>query len=169
MFLFSGDLAANVRLRDKGITDEQVKQALSRVGYDRFLNVIPEGIHSVIKERGATLSTGQKQLLSFARALAFDPDILILDEATSSVDTETERLIQAALDELLTGRTAIVIAHRLSTIEKADQILVLHHGQLREKGRHEELLKQQGIYYKLYQVQFKKELEGRSELSRAVK
>jgi ATP-binding cassette subfamily B protein len=166
VFLFSGDLAGNVRLRNGEISDERVKQALSRVGYDRFLEQMPEGIHAMIRERGATLSTGQKQLLSFARALAFDPDVLILDEATSSVDTETERLIQEALDELLKGRTAIVIAHRLSTIEKADQILVLHHGQLREKGRHDELLKLHGIYYKLYQIQFKKELEARDALSK---
>jgi len=166
VFLFSGDLAGNVRLRNGEISDDQVKQALSRVGYDRFLEQMPEGVHATIRERGATLSTGQKQLLSFARALAFDPDVLILDEATSSVDTETERLIQEALDELLKGRTAIVIAHRLSTIEKADQILVLHHGQLREKGRHDELLKLHGIYYKLYQIQFKKELEERDALSK---
>jgi ATP-binding cassette, subfamily B, multidrug efflux pump len=166
VFLFSGDLAGNVRLRNGDISDDRVKQALARVGYNRFLDQMPEGISAMIRERGATLSTGQKQLLSFARALAFDPDGLILDEATSSVDTETERLIQEALDELLKGRTAIVIAHRLSTIEKADQILVLHHGQLREKGRHDELLKLHGIYYKLYQIQFKKELEEKDALSK---
>lgn len=107
-------------------------------------------------ERGATLSTGQKQLLSFARALAFSPDILILDEATSSIDTETELLIQTALDELLKDRTAIVIAHRLSTIEKADKIIVLHHGEVREIGTHKDLLDRKGLYYKLYQMQFKR-------------
>ena len=157
VYLFSGDYAGNVRLRNEHITDEQVKKALNRVGFDRFLDKMPEGISSKILERGSTLSTGQKQLLSFARALAFDPDILILDEATSSVDTETEKMIQSALDELLKGRTSIVIAHRLSTIEKADNIIVLHHGQVREMGRHEELLKRKGIYYKLYQMQFKRE------------
>lgn len=157
VFLFSGDYASNVRLRNQQITDDEVRAALSRVGFDRFVDRLPQGIHSEIRERGATLSTGQKQLLSFARALAFDPDILILDEATSSVDTETEILIQRALDELLKDRTSIIIAHRLSTIERADKIIVFHHGRLRETGRHDELLKQRGIYYKLYQMQFKHE------------
>lgn len=160
VFLFSGNFASNVRLRDRSISDEQVVQSLERVGFGRFFDSMPQGIHSEIRERGATLSTGQKQLLSFARALAFDPDILILDEATSSVDTETERLIQKALDELLTGRTSIIIAHRLSTIEKADKIVVLHHGQVREIGRHAELMQQRGIYYKLYQMQYKKQVTG---------
>jgi ATP-binding cassette, subfamily B, multidrug efflux pump len=160
VYLFSGDYASNVRLRDSSISDERVKEALERVGFNRFLKDLPDGIHSEIRERGATLSTGQKQLLSFARALAFDPDILILDEATSSVDTETEKLIQAALEELLKGRTSIIIAHRLSTIEKADQIVVLHHGKVREVGRHDELIKKQGIYYKLYQMQYKKQALG---------
>lgn len=156
VFIFSGDYARNVRLRQPGITDDSVKQALTRVGFDRFLRHQPDGIGTEVKERGSTLSTGQKQLLSFARALAFDPKILILDEATSSVDTETEILIQKALDELLKDRTSIVIAHRLSTIEKADRIIVLHHGQLREMGKHEELLKKRGIYHRLYQLQYKK-------------
>ncbi len=160
VYLFSGDLASNVRLRDTSISDERVLEALTRVGFGRFLKDLPGGIHSEIRERGTTLSTGQKQLLSFARALAFDPDILILDEATSSVDTETEKLIQSALDELLKGRTSIIIAHRLSTIEKADQIVVLHHGQVREIGRHDELMKKQGIYHKLYQMQYKKQAVG---------
>ena len=157
VFIFSGDYARNVRLRQKDINDERVMQAMKRVGFDRFLNKQPDGIYTKVRERGATLSTGQKQLLSFARALAFNPRILILDEATSSVDTETEILIQKALDELLKGRTSIVIAHRLSTIEKADKIVVLHHGELREMGRHEELLKKRGIYYKLYQLQYKRQ------------
>jgi len=156
VFLFTGDYAGNVRLRNEQITDEQVRRALSRVGFDRFLEHLPDGIHTEVKERGATESTGQKQLLSFARALAFDPGILILDEATSSVDTETEQLIQTALEELLVSRTSIVIAHRLSTIEKADKIIVLHHGELREIGRHEELLKQGGIYHTLYQMQYRR-------------
>jgi len=160
VFLFSGDFAGNVRLRNGDISDDEVKQALSRVGFDRFMDKLPNGLQSPIRERGATLSTGQKQLLSFARALAFDPDILILDEATSSVDTETEQLIQEALKELMKERTSIIIAHRLSTIERADKIIVLHHGQVKEIGRHQELLKQQGLYYKLYQMQFKKEAAG---------
>ena len=163
VFIFSGDYAQNVRLRDHKITDQEVNQALSRVGFNRFLTDHPKGIHTEVKERGATLSTGQKQLLSFARALAFDPDILILDEATSSVDTETEHLIQRALDELLKGRTSIIIAHRLSTIEKADKIIVLHHGTLREMGRHDELLKQRGIYYRLYQLQYKRQDVARQQ------
>lgn len=156
VFIFSGDYARNVRLREKNITDEQIKKAIHRVGFDRFMDSKTDGILTEVKERGATLSTGQKQLLSFARALAFNPDILILDEATSSVDTETELLIQKALNELLKDRTSIIIAHRLSTIEKADKIIVLHHGQVREIGNHEQLLNQKGIYYKLYQLQYKK-------------
>lgn len=155
VYLFSGDIAGNVRLRDENISDDQVRQALRRVGYNRFINVDSDEIHTKVKERGATFSTGQKQLLSFARALAFDPNILILDEATSSVDTETELLIQRALEELLTGRTSLIVAHRLSTIERADKIIVLHHGELREMGRHEELLAQGGIYWRLYQMQYK--------------
>ena len=165
VFLFTGDYASNVRLRDKNITDEQVKLALNQVGFSRFLKDAENGIHTEVKERGATLSTGQKQLLSFARALAFDPQILILDEATSSVDTETEQLIQTALDKLLENRTSIIIAHRLSTIEKADKIIVLHHGEIREMGKHQELLQKGGIYYKLYEMQYKSQLH-RSELSR---
>jgi len=157
VYLFSGDYADNVRLKDPEISDDEVKAALTAVGFDRFLNESPDGIHTEVKERGVTLSTGQKQLLSFARSLAHDPDILILDEATSSVDTETEGLIQKALDRLLENRTSIVIAHRLSTIEKADKIIVLHHGELREEGKHHELLKQKGIYHKLYQMQYKKQ------------
>lgn len=158
VFLFTGDYAGNVRLRNNNISDEEVRKALHRVGYDRFLKREEKDIQTEVKERGATLSTGQKQLLSFARALAFNPQILILDEATSSVDTETELVIQNALDELLKGRTSIIIAHRLSTIEKADKIVVLHHGQVREIGKHEELLKQRGIYYKLYEMQYKSQL-----------
>lgn len=157
VYLFSGDFVTNVRLRDEAISDGQVRAALSRVGFNRFLDELPDGIYTEVKERGSTLSTGQKQLLSFARALAHDPDILILDEATSSVDTETEVLIQNALNELMKGRTSIVIAHRLSTIEKADKILVLHHGRLREQGTHEQLLQAGGIYHRLYQMQYRKQ------------
>lgn len=156
VYLFSGDFASNVRLRNTDITDRQVEDAIRRVGLDEYLSGQKDGIHTEIKERGATLSTGQKQLLSFARALAFDPDILILDEATSSVDTHTELLIQKALGELLKDRTSIIIAHRLSTIEKADNIVVLHKGRVREMGRHDDLLAQKGLYYRLYQMQYKK-------------
>ena len=169
VFLFSGDIAGNVGLREKDMTDQQMLAALERVGFDRFLSGMPDGLKTEIRERGATLSTGQKQLLSFARALAFDPDILMLDEATSSVDTETEKLIQSALDELLKGRTSIIVAHRLSTIEKADKIVVLHHGEVREIGRHEELLQRQGIYHKLYQLQYRRQdTTGRTEDSAPV-
>jgi len=157
VFIFSGDLAGNVRLRDNDISDEAVREALRRVGFDRFMRRFGDDINAEIHERGATLSTGQKQLLSFARALVHDPDILILDEATSSVDTETEKLIQSALDELFKERTSIIVAHRLSTIEKADRILVLHHGELRESGTHEELMQRQGIYYKLYELQYRRQ------------
>ena len=160
VFLFSGDYADNVRLRNAAISDKEIETALRRVGFGRFLERAPDGIHTQVRERGATLSTGQKQLLSCARSLAFDPDILILDEATSSVDTETETLIQKALEELLKSRTSIVIAHRLSTIEKADKIVVLHHGRVREIGNHRELLQKQGIYHKLYHVQYKKQVTG---------
>jgi ATP-binding cassette subfamily B protein len=155
VYLFSGDIAGNVRLRNGDITDDQVRQALKRVGYNRFIDLDSDEIHTSVKERGATFSTGQKQLLSFARALAFDPNVLILDEATSSVDTETELLIQRALEELLRGRTSLIVAHRLSTIERADKIIVLHHGEIREMGRHEELLAQGGIYSRLYEMQYK--------------
>jgi len=160
VFIFSGDIASNVRLREAGVSDDTIKVALRRVGFERFLKQDGDGLRTEVRERGATLSTGQKQLLSFARALAFDPDILVLDEATSSVDTESERLIQAALEELLQNRTSIIIAHRLSTIEKADKIIVLHHGEVRETGVHKELLKQGGIYHKLYQLQYQKQAAG---------
>ncbi|MEE8577232.1 MAG: ABC transporter ATP-binding protein [candidate division Zixibacteria bacterium] len=155
VFLFSGTYAGNVRLRNSQISDSKVAEALERVGFNRFLGGLPDGINTIVSERGARLSTGQKQLLSFARALAHDPDILILDEATSSVDTETELLIAGALEELMKNRTSIVIAHRLSTIEKADKIVLLHHGEVREVGNHSELLKQGGLYHKLYQMQFR--------------
>ncbi len=155
VFIFSGDYAGNIRLGEEDISEDEMIHALQRVNlYDYVINS-EGGMKAEVKERGATLSTGQKQLLSFARALAFNPDILVLDEATSSVDTQTERMIQKALDNLLENRTAIIIAHRLSTIEKADKIIVLHHGQLREMGKHQELLNKGGIYYRLYQMQFK--------------
>jgi len=156
VFLFSGDIASNIRLGSDKISDEQVEQAARRVNLDSFIHRLPGGYRAAVEERGSTLSVGQKQLLSFARALAFDPKILILDEATSSVDTETELLIRDALDKLLAGRTSLVIAHRLSTVEKSDRIIVLHKGEIREMGTHSELLAKRGIYYRLYLLQYKK-------------
>ena len=153
--LFSGTIADNIRLGEAGISDEAVRRAAAAVHADAFVSRLPAGYGSPVAERGATLSVGQKQLLSFARALAFDPRILVLDEATSSVDTETEILIRDALHVLMSGRTTIAIAHRLSTIQDMDKILVLHKGQLRESGTHQQLLAQRGIYFKLYQLQYK--------------
>ena len=153
--LFSGTIAENIRLGDASITDAAIARAAEAVHASQFIERLPAGYASPVAERGATLSVGQKQLLSFARALAFNPRILVLDEATSSVDTETELLIRDALNVLMAGRTTIAIAHRLSTIQDMDQILVLHKGQLREAGRHQELLAQRGIYYKLYQLQYR--------------
>jgi ATP-binding cassette subfamily B protein len=153
--LFSGTIADNIRLGNAVIDDRQVAAAAEAVHANRFIDALPAGYASPVAERGATLSVGQKQLLSFARALAFDPRILILDEATSSVDTETELLIRDALHVLMSGRTTIAIAHRLSTIQDMDQILVLHKGELREAGSHQELLARRGIYFKLYQLQYK--------------
>jgi ATP-binding cassette subfamily B protein len=152
--LFSGTIASNIRLGSP-ISDERVEAAARAVHAHRFIEALPQRYATEVKERGATLSVGQKQLLSFARALAHDPRILILDEATSSVDTETEALIQDALKVLLEGRTAIVIAHRLSTIQNVDEILVMHKGRIRERGRHQTLLAQRGIYWRLYQLQYK--------------
>lgn len=155
VFLFSGDIKSNINLHNEEISDEKILQAAKIVGADKFISELPDRYNEEVKERGATLSVGQKQLISFARALAYDPKILILDEATSSVDTETEHLIKQAIEKLLAGRTAIVIAHRLSTIQNADKIIVLHKGEIRETGNHQELLAKKGIYYKLYQLQYK--------------
>lgn len=155
VFLFSGDIKSNINLENQQITDQQVIEAAKIVGADKFVEMLPNKYSEEVKERGATLSVGQKQLISFARALAYDPKILILDEATSSIDTETEHLIKKAIEKLLIGRTAIVIAHRLSTIQNADKIIVLHKGEIRETGNHQELLAKKGIYYKLYQLQYK--------------
>ncbi|MFN7960879.1 MAG: ABC transporter ATP-binding protein [Thermoanaerobaculia bacterium] len=154
VFLFSGSLGGNIGLGAPEIDAERLRWAAREVRALPFIERLPEGFDTPVRERGAGLSVGQKQLISFARALAFDPKILILDEATSSIDTETEQLIQQALERLLRGRTSLVIAHRLSTIQKADRILVLHHGRLREEGTHQELLALKGIYYRLYQLQF---------------
>jgi len=156
--LFSGTIAANVRLGNEMITDETVRRAIRAVHADRFVERLPGGYEAAVAERGATLSVGQKQLLSFARALASDPQILLLDEATSSVDTETEELIQDALHVLMSGRTVLAIAHRLSTVQDVDKILVLHKGELREMGTHQQLLALRGLYYRLYQLQYPPEL-----------
>jgi ATP-binding cassette subfamily B multidrug efflux pump len=152
--LFSGTIADNIRLGESGISDERIAAAAAAVHADRFIERLPAAYASPVAERGATLSVGQKQLLSFARALAFDPAILVLDEATSSVDTETELLIRDALHVLMKGRTTIAIAHRLSTIQDMDQILVLHRGELRESGSHQQLLARRGLDYTLYQLQY---------------
>ncbi len=152
--LFSGTIADNIRLGDAAIDDDRLRRAARAVHADAFIDRLPDRYMSAVAERGATLSVGQKQLLSFARALAFDPRVLILDEATSSVDTETELLIRDALHALMAGRTTIAIAHRLSTIQDMDKILVLHKGRLREAGTHQELLAQRGIYFKLFELQY---------------
>ncbi|MGA9040321.1 MAG: ABC transporter ATP-binding protein [Terriglobales bacterium] len=154
-FLFTGTIEGNIRLGSKWITDEQVTQAAADVNLADFIHSLPNGFKEEVRERGSTLSTGQKQLISFARALAHNPKILILDEATSSVDTETEFKVRDALSRMIEGRTSVVIAHRLSTVQRADQIIVMHKGQVREMGTHQQLLAQRGIYYKLYQLQYK--------------
>jgi ATP-binding cassette subfamily B protein len=152
--LFSGTIASNIRL-GSDIPEERIREAARAVRADAFIEALPAGYGTEVKERGATLSMGQRQLVSFARALAHDPRVLVLDEATSSVDTETEALIQRALKVLLEGRTAIVIAHRLSTIQNVDEILVMHKGRIRERGAHQQLLAQRGLYWRLYQLQYK--------------
>jgi ATP-binding cassette subfamily B protein len=163
-FLFTGTLESNVRLGDEDISRDRVESALREVGLGSLLDSLQQGVETNVSERGATFSVGQRQLISFARALAHNPRFLILDEATSSVDTKTEVLIREALDRLLEGRTALVIAHRLSTIQHADRILVFHKGRLREQGSHQQLLGLRGIYYRLYQLQYKdQELRGSFE------
>ncbi|MGE3466271.1 MAG: ABC transporter ATP-binding protein [Pyrinomonadaceae bacterium] len=154
VFLFSGSIENNIRLGNTNISRDRVEWAAREVHADRFVNLIEGGYGAHIRERGAGLSVGQKQLISFARALAFDPKILILDEATSSIDTETEQLIQQAVERVMENRTSLVVAHRLSTIQKCDRILVLHHGELREAGTHSELLGLRGLYWRLYQLQY---------------
>jgi ATP-binding cassette subfamily B protein len=154
-FLFSGTIAQNIRLGSAWITDGEVENAAEEVNVADFIRTLPAAFDEPVLERGSTLSTGQKQLISFARALAHRPGILILDEATSSVDTETEQLVTAALARMITGRTSVLIAHRLSTIQRADTILVMHKGKLREQGTHQQLLAQRGLYFKLYQLQYK--------------
>ena len=154
VFLFAGDVMENIRLSRTDLSESDVRDALRRAQALRFVERLPNGLAEEIRERGANLSAGQRQLLSFARALAYNPRILVMDEATSSVDSETERLIQLALNELLAERTAVVIAHRLSTIERADRIMVLGGGVLRESGTHDELLAQRGLYYRLFELQY---------------
>jgi ATP-binding cassette subfamily B protein len=154
-FLFSGTIAQNIRLGSDWITDDEVANAAEEVNVADFIRTLPQGFAEPVLERGSTLSTGQKQLISFARALAHRPGILILDEATSSVDTETEFRVRLALERMITGRTSVLIAHRLSTIQRADTILVMHKGKLREQGTHQELLAMHGLYFKLYQLQYK--------------
>jgi ATP-binding cassette, subfamily B, multidrug efflux pump len=159
VFLFTGDIKGNIRLGDPRISDQAVAAAATYVNADRFVQRLPERYDQPVSEAGSTLSAGQRQLLSFARALAFEPDILVLDEATASIDTETEQLIQQAIGRLMHDRTAIVIAHRLSTIRSAHQILVLHHGEIRERGNHQELVRQGGIYHRLYRLNYSGETQ----------
>ena len=153
VFIFEGDVAYNIRLNDNDITDEQVKEAAEYVNASHFIEKLPQGYHEPVTERGATFSAGERQLLSFARTLAHNPSILVMDEATANIDTETEILIQEALEKLMDGRTTIMVAHRLSTIQHADCILVMHKGRICERGTHRELLEQDGIYRKLYELQ----------------
>jgi len=154
-FLFSGTIGGNIRLGTQRIQDKDVEKAAEDVNLADFIRALPKGFDEEVRERGSTLSTGQKQLISFARALAHEPKILILDEATSSVDTETEFRVRDALSRMVEGRTSLIIAHRLSTVQRADKIIVMHKGQVREMGTHQQLLAQRGIYFKLYQLQYK--------------
>ena len=164
-FLFSGTIGGNIRLGTKRIQDADVEQAAEDVNLADFIRALPKGFDEEVRERGSTLSTGQKQLISFARALAHEPKILILDEATSSVDTETEFRVRDALNRMVEGRTSLIIAHRLSTVQRADKIIVMHKGQVREMGTHQQLLAQRGIYFKLYQLQYKDQELGSGQAS----
>ncbi len=150
--------SSNIRLNNREISDDRVREVARYVNADSFIRSLPQGYREPVVERGATLSAGQRQLLAFARALAFDPAILVLDEATANIDTETEILIQDALVRLIEGRTTIVVAHRLSTIQHADNIIVLHKGKVRETGSHQELLAKRGLYYDLYRLQYKEQM-----------
>lgn len=161
VFMFSGTLESNIRL-GSDIPDEKVLAAARSVNLGPFIDRAEQGIRYPVNERGTTLSAGQRQLVAFARALAHEPEILILDEATSSVDTATEEQIRAAIDTLISGRTSIIIAHRLSTIQRSDKIIVMHRGTIREMGTHQELLSARGLYFKLYQLQYKdQEVSGK--------
>jgi ATP-binding cassette subfamily B protein len=159
-FLFSGTIGENIRFGNERITGETMRRAARDVNVLDFIESLPRGFEEPVRERGSSLSTGQKQLINFARALAFNPRILILDEATSSVDTDTELRIRSALERMVEGRTSVLIAHRLSTVQRADTILVMHKGQLREMGSHQELLAHRGLYWKLYQLQYKDQETG---------
>ena len=154
VFIFSGPVRDNIALGDESISQAAIEKAAQRVNAHIFISDLEDGYDHILTERGSNLSVGQKQLLSFARVLAYDPEILILDEATSSVDTETEALISTAIQELMQNRTSIIIAHRLSTIKNVDRIIVLHKGKIREMGAHDELLAKNGFYHRLYQMQF---------------
>ena len=154
-FLFAGTVADNIRFGNSAISDDDLRQAARDVNVLDFIESLPAGFNEPVRERGNSLSTGQKQLINFARALAYNPRILILDEATSSVDTDTELRIRGALERMVEGRTSVLIAHRLSTVQRAETILVMHKGQLRESGSHQELLAERGLYWKLYQLQYK--------------
>jgi ATP-binding cassette, subfamily B, multidrug efflux pump len=154
IFLFTGTVESNIRLGREDISDERIRWAATEVCADNFIQRLPHNYKAEVRERGAGLSVGQKQLISFARALAFDPALLILDEATSSIDTETEQFIQQAIERVMRNRTSLVVAHRLSTIQRADKIIVLHHGEIREQGTHQDLLALQGLYWRLYKLQY---------------
>jgi len=168
VFLFTGDIEGNITLGNNQISPAKVREAARLVNAEKFIERLPGGYKAPVMERGASFSAGQRQLLAFARALAYDPAILILDEATSNIDTETEQLIQEALKKLIEGRTTIIIAHRLSTIQHADKIIVLHKGEIREMGTHQELLQKRGLYYRLYQLQYKDQLLPDGEGPRTV-
>jgi len=157
VFLFSGDVRGNLILGDPSVSQERVEQAAKHANADRFIRQLPDGYLAQVRERGSNFSVGQRQLLSLARVLVFGPEILVMDEATSSVDTETEALIQDALDKVMRDRTCLLIAHRLSTIRNADRIIVLHHGEVRETGSHAQLMEKRGIYHRLYQLQYERE------------
>jgi ATP-binding cassette, subfamily B, multidrug efflux pump len=168
VYLFSGTIAGNIRLGNDQISDDDVGRAAASVHADRFIDALPDGFQSAVAERGATLSAGERQLLSFARALAYKPDVLVLDEATSSVDTDTEQLIQDALHVLMAGRTTIAIAHRLSTVQDMDTILLFHKGRLREHGSHQELLAQRGLYHTLYELQYRDQESSATHVAASV-
>ena len=154
--MFSGSIRENITLNNPSIAEEKIRAAIELVGADRFIDKLPKGLDYTVMERGATLSVGQRQLISFVRTLVYDPKIIVLDEATSSIDSETEQLIEEAIEKLMKGRTSIIIAHRLSTIQKADQILVVDKGKIIERGTHQKLLSLNGHYTYLHQMQYKK-------------
>ncbi|MFB6097778.1 MAG: ATP-binding cassette domain-containing protein, partial [Salinibacter sp.] len=160
VFLFSGSVRRNLTLDDPSVDEETMRRAANIVQADQLIERLPNGYDQDVKERGSSLSRGQRQLLAFVRALLYDPDVMVLDEATSSVDTETETLIQRALERLTEGRTTLAIAHRLSTIQDADKILVMHKGEIRERGTHQELLAMGGLYRKLYDLQYADQARG---------